>query len=153
MRSFTSLCVLTCFFGFAGVTARQQFAKPSGEEGRIIALESAWDQAEQNRDVNALNGLLADSLVYIDYDGSSSSKQQFLDSVRSGEITAEQINNEGVSVRLLGNGTVAVSTGIYRDKGLEKGKPFQRRGRFTNVWVKQNGGWQCVASQSTLLSR
>ena len=153
MKSFLSLCVLSCFFGFAGMTAKQQSAKPSGEEGRIVALESAWDQAEQNRDVNALDGLLADSLVYIDYDGSSSSKQQFLDSVRSGEVTAEQINNEGVSVRLFGNGTVAVSTGIYRDKGVEKGKPFQRRGRFTNVWVKQNGGWQCVASQSTLLSR
>jgi hypothetical protein len=48
---------------------------------------------------------------------------------------------------------VAVSTGIYRDKGIEKGKPFQRRGRFTNVWVNESGSWQCIASQSTLIAR
>ena len=28
---------------------------------------------------------------------------------------------------------VAVSSGIYRDKGIEKGKPTSRRERFTNV--------------------
>jgi ketosteroid isomerase-like protein len=128
----------------------QQPAKPSGEEGRIIALESAWDQAEQNKDTNALSSLLADGLVYVDYDGSLSNKQEFLASVRSADVTSEQINNEGVTVHLYNN-NVAVSTGIYRDKGIEKGKAFQHRGRFTNVWINQNGGWQCIASQSTLI--
>jgi len=56
-----------------------------------------------------------------------------------------------VSVRLYHN-NVAVSTGIYRDKGIEEGKPFQRRGRFTNVWLNQNGKWECIASQSTLIT-
>ena len=130
----------------------QQPTKPSGEEGRIIALESTWDQAEQNKDANALANLLAESLVYVDYDGSLSTKQQFLASVRSADIAGEQINNEGVSVYLYAN-SVAVSTGIYRDKGIEKGKPFSRRGRFTNVWLNQNGRWECIASQSTLITR
>jgi ketosteroid isomerase-like protein len=129
----------------------QQPAKPTGEEGRIIALESAWDQAEQNKDTNALSSLLADGLVYVEYDGSLSNKQQFLASVRNADVTSEQINNEGVVVHLYSN-NVAVSTGIYRDKGIEKGKPFQRRGRFTNVWINQNGSWQCIASQSTLIA-
>jgi ketosteroid isomerase-like protein len=129
----------------------QESVKPSGEQGRIIALESAWDQAEQNKDATALAGLLADKLVYVDYDGSLSNKQQFLESIKSGDISSEQINNEGVTVRLY-NDNVAVSTGIYRDRGVEKGKPFQRRGRFTNVWIKQGGAWQCIASQSTLIA-
>jgi hypothetical protein len=43
-------------------------------------------------------------------------------------------------------------TGVYREKGTYKGKPYQRRGRFTDTWVKQKGTWQCVASQSTLIS-
>jgi hypothetical protein len=50
-------------------------------------------------------------------------------------------------------GEAAVVNGIYRDKGTEKGKPFSRRGRFTDTWIHQNGTWQCVASQSTLISR
>jgi len=88
--------------------------------------------------------------VYVDYDGSLSNKQQFLASIKNASISSEQINNEGVTVRLYNN--VAVSTGIYRDKGVENGKPFQRRGRFTNVWINQNGAWQCIASQSTLIA-
>ena len=31
------------------------------------------------------------------------------------------------------------------------GKPFSRR--FTNVWLNQNGRWECIASQSTLITR
>ncbi|HET8925147.1 MAG TPA: nuclear transport factor 2 family protein [Candidatus Acidoferrum sp.] len=150
MRAVASLLALLC--GCAAMGTAQQPVKPSGEEGRIIALESAWDQAEQNKDANAIASLLADNLVYVDYDGSLSNKQQFLASIKSGDITGEQINNEGVTVRLYNN-NVAVSTGIYRDKGIEKGKPFQRRGRFTNVWLNQNGNWQCIASQSTLIAR
>lgn len=131
--------------------AARQATRPSGEEGRIIALESAWDQAEQNKDAAALANLLADNIVYVDYDGSISTKQQFLAEVKSPDVTGEQINNEGVTVHLYGN-NVAVSTGIYRDKGMEKGKPFSRRGRFTNVWLNQNGKWECIASQSTLIA-
>lgn len=148
MKAAVSLCAVLCVCAVFGMA--QQRAKPSGEEGRIIALESAWDQAEQNKDAAAVASLLADDLVYVDYDGSISTKEQFLADIRSADITGEQINNEGVTVHLYNN--VAVSTGIYRDKGIEKGKPFQRRGRFTNVWLNRNGKWECIASQSTLIA-
>jgi uncharacterized protein (TIGR02246 family) len=149
MKTVALVCV---FLGaWAAIAIAQERVKPSGEEGRIIALESAWDQAEQNKDAAALANLLADNLVYVDYDGSLINKQQFLASIKSASVSSEQINNEGVTVRLYNN-NVAVSTGIYRDKGVENGKPFQRRGRFTNVWINQNGAWQCIASQSTLIA-
>ncbi len=148
MKAVASLSVLLVAWAAIGIA--QESGKRRGEEGRIIALESAWDQAEQNKDATALANLLADNLVYVDYDGSLSNKQQFLASVKSASVSSEQINNEGVTVRLYNN--VAVSTGIYRDKGVENGKPFQRRGRFTNVWINQNGAWQCIASQSTLIA-
>jgi ketosteroid isomerase-like protein len=75
MKAAAAICVLVSAWAAIGVG--QESVKPSGEEGRIIALESAWDQAEQNRDATALAGLLADNLVYVDYDGSLSNKQQF----------------------------------------------------------------------------
>lgn len=80
MKALVPLFAVFCACAF--VAAAQQRAKPSGEEGRIIALESAWDQAEQNKDVNALTNILADDLVYVDYDGSISTKQQFLADVK-----------------------------------------------------------------------
>lgn len=113
-------------------------------------MESAWNQAEQNKDANALANLLSENLVYVDYDGSISTKQQFLAQVKNTDITGEQNINEGLAVHMYNN-NVAVSTGVYRDKGLEKGKPFQRRARFTDVWLNQIGKWECIASQSTLI--
>src|SRR5260370_25957601 len=151
MKAMAALCVFVS--AWAAVGSGQESVIRSGEEGRIIALESAWDQAEQNKDATALANLLADNLVYVDYDGRLNNKQQFLASIKSARVSSEQINNEGVTVRLYNNNNnVAVSTGIYRDKGVENGKPFQRRGRFTNVWINQNGAWQCIASQSTLIT-
>lgn len=146
--------VVISLFAMLGIGAvlgaARQATRSNGEEGRIIALESAWNQAEQNKDANALANLLSENLVYVDYDGSISTKQQFLAQVKNPDITGEQIINEGLTVHMYNN-VVAVSTGVYRDKGLEKGKPFQRRGRFTDVWLNQNGKWECIASQSTLI--
>jgi len=150
MRAVACLCSLLCAGAIVGMA--QEPKKVTGEEGRIIALESAWDQAEANKDVNALSSLLAEGIVYVDYDGSLWNKKDFLASVKSSDITSEQIINEGVAVHLYNN-NVAVSTGIYRDKGVENGKPFQRRGRFTDVWINESGNWKCIASQSTLIGR
>src|SRR5437588_12656986 len=114
MKAVVSLFVL---LGLCAVlSAARQTTRPNGEEGRIMALESAWDQAEQNKDAKALANLLADNLVYVDYDGSLSTKQQFLAQVKTADIAGEQINNEGVTVHLYRN-NVAVSTSSYRGKG------------------------------------
>jgi ketosteroid isomerase-like protein len=120
------------------------------EKSKILALETAWNLAEQHKDVRALDELLGSNLVAIDYDGSIQTKEQFLASVRRPELHPEQIVNESSTVYMYG--TTAVVTGIYREKGIDKGKPYLRRGRFTDTWVYGNGAWQCAASQSTLIS-
>lgn len=48
------------------------------DEGRILALETAWNHAEQAKDVAALDQLLSPKLVYIDYDASLNTKEEFL---------------------------------------------------------------------------
>jgi ketosteroid isomerase-like protein len=134
-----------------GVLVNGQDASKRGvQEGRLLALESAWNHAEQSKDAAALNQLLGESLVYTDYDGTLLNKKEFLENTLHNDVQQEQINNDGMTVHLYGN--AAVVTGIYRDRGIEKGKPFQRHGRFTDTWVNQNGAWQCVASQSTLIA-
>jgi ketosteroid isomerase-like protein len=121
----------------------------SDDEGRILALETAWNHAEQTKDAAALEQLLSPQLVYIDYDGSISNKEEFLASVKSEGLAPEQITNEQQTVHVFGD--CAVVTGIYREKGTRKGKSYNRRGRFTDTWVKSGGAWHCVASQSTLI--
>jgi ketosteroid isomerase-like protein len=121
----------------------------SDEEGRILALETAWNHAEENKDAAALDQLLASTLVYVDYDGSIMNKGEFLATIKAESLHPAQIVNEEMNAHVYGD--AAVVTGIYREKGTNRGKPYQRRGRFTDTWVKQSGTWQCVASQSTLI--
>ena len=140
---------LIALFGAVLVFA-QGSSQQSAEEGHLRALESAWNHAEQSKDAAALNQLLGETLVYVDYDGTLLNKKEFLENTLHNNVQQEQINNDGMTVHVYGN--AAVVTGVYRDKGIEKGKPFLRRGRFTDTWVNQNGAWQCVASQSTLIA-
>jgi hypothetical protein len=76
-------------------------------------------------------------------------KAQFMASVKRESLHPEQIINDLVTTQIYGD-TVIV-TGLYREKGDSEGKPYARRGRFTDTWINFNGTWQCVASQSTLL--
>jgi ketosteroid isomerase-like protein len=125
-------------------------AHPDAEQSKILALENAWNLAEERKDVKALETLLHPELVYIDYDGSMMTKGQFIASVKAPELHPEQIVNESMSAHVYGDS--AVVSGIYREKGVKNGKRYLRRGRFTDTWVYQNGLWVCVASQSTLIA-
>ena len=140
-----ALCFMMSLLVFA-----QGPTKTSDEEGRILALETAWNHAEESKDAAALDQLLAASLVYVDYDGSIMNKKEFLASIQQESLHPAQITNEQMTAKVYGE--AAVVTGVYREKGTSKGKPYQRRGRFTDTWVRQEGTWQCVASQSTLIS-
>jgi ketosteroid isomerase-like protein len=139
------LLVLTPRLDFA-----QTQARPDAEQSKILALENAWNQAEEHKDVKALETLLHPDLVYIDYDGSIMSKAEFIASVKAPALHPEQIVNESMTAHLYGDS--AVVNGIYREKGIKNGKAYQRRGRFTDTWVFQGGFWKCVASQSTVIS-
>jgi ketosteroid isomerase-like protein len=129
----------------------QDRLKPSDAEGRILALETAWNHAEQAKDAAALDQLLANSLVYIDYDGSIMTKGEFLAEITAVDLHPSQIINDEMTAHVYGD--AAIVTGTYREKGVLKGKPYLRHGRFTDTWVKLDGTWQCVASQSTLISK
>jgi ketosteroid isomerase-like protein len=119
------------------------------DEIQIKQLERAWNQAEANQEVKEVSSLLADTLVYTDYDGSFMNKSEYMKWVVSPGQKADHIYDEGQSVKVYGD--AAVVTGIYRETGTNKGKPYVVRSRFTDTWIKRDGVWLCVASHSTLI--
>ena len=121
----------------------------SADEIQIKQLERAWNQAEAKQEVKEVSSLLADTLVYTDYDGSFMNKSEYLKWVVAPQQKADHLYDEGISVQVYGN--AAVATGIYRETGTNKGKPYVIRSRFTDTWIKREGVWLCVASQSTLI--
>jgi ketosteroid isomerase-like protein len=115
----------------------------------VLALEKAWNLALEEKDAKALDMLLANTLVSVDIDGSVASKSEFLASIKAPDYKPSQVVTEHTSVQVYGN--AAVVTGTFRVKGSENGKPYVRRERFTDTWIKINETWQCVASQTTLI--
>jgi ketosteroid isomerase-like protein len=121
----------------------------SADEIQIRQLERAWNQAEAKQEVKEVSALLADSLVYTDYDGSFMNKSEYMRWVAAPEQKADHLYDEGLTVQVYGN--AAVATGIYRESGTNKGKPYVIRSRFTDTWIKGDNVWRCVASHSTLI--
>lgn len=120
-------------------------------QARILALETAWNHAVQQRDGNAVEPLLGNELIYIDYDGTVMDKPHYMASVKSSALHAEQVTNESMKVQVYGASAVVV--GVYRERGTKHGKPYLHRERFVDTWLNRGGAWVCVASQSTLITR
>ncbi len=146
MKSTRFAVILVCSALWSA--AAQNSADP-GSATKVLALEHAWNQAEERKDTKALDALFDNALVYVDYDGTYRTKAEFLARVKSPTSMPQQEITESMTARTFGD-TVIV-TGIYAAKGVENGKPYTRRGRFIDTWTLKNGSWLCVASQSTPL--
>jgi len=147
--SMKRLLTAAVLFAIAGVSAFAQGAA-NDEGGRILGLEKAWNHAVEAKDTRALDQLLAPTFAAVEIDGSVSSKSEFLASIKAPEYQPSQAVSEDMNVQVYGNSAVVV--GIFRIKGMEKGKPYVHRERFIDTWIKRDGGWQCVASSATLIT-
>jgi hypothetical protein len=139
-------------FCLAGsLAAQNSAASPHGSKGLLIALENAWNQAQLNHDSKALDGLVADTFISTDNDGTFMTKAQFLTDNKDLSYAPSLMANSDERIFLYEN--AAVVAGTYHAKGLNKGKPFDHYGRFTDTWVYMNGKWQCVASHTSALKK
>ncbi len=129
--------------------AQSKTTNSADEKSMILALESAWNQAEIHHDATAAAAIMADTFISVDHHGALQNKQQYLAGIKDLSFNPAEIANSDTSVYLYGN--IAIVTSEYRTKGTDGGKPFAHHGRFTDTWVKLNGEWKCVADQETLI--
>jgi len=134
---------------FSGAAPWAQNKSAGADEIQIRQLERAWNQAEAKQEVSELSALLADTLVYTDYDGAFMNKPEYMKWVAAPQQKADHLYDEGLKVQVYGD--AAVVTGIYRESGTNRGKPYVIRSRYTDTWIRRNGAWLCVASHSTLI--
>src|SRR5437016_2225361 len=143
------ILLLLTVISLAFAVRSQGGAKAADDETQLIQLERSWNQAEMGRDAGAIASLFDDTLVYVDYDGSLKTRAEYLRSVANPGSTPEHMYDEGMKVHVYSN--AGVVSGVYRETGMAKGKPYKRREGFTDNGSKPNGQWKCVASQSTLV--
>jgi ketosteroid isomerase-like protein len=121
------------------------------DSSKVIAMENAWNQAELSNDANAVQLLLTDDFVMTTGEGNLYNKSQIVASIRDKSYQPDALQSSDMVVHAHGN--TAVVTGAYYEKGTDKGKPWERHGRFTDTWIFMDNRWQCLASHFSVKAK
>jgi ketosteroid isomerase-like protein len=89
----------------------------------------------------------ADDVERIPPNGAIYTKAQILEGFRTGKTKVESSEFSDIKIRVYGE--TAVATGIVRVKGTVIGAAVTGQNRWTRVFVKHGGTWQCVLYQNT----
>ena len=141
----TVLVVAACA-GLAFAQAQTPPAKSPSVTQAIKALEHDWADAMKAGDIDKLSQIVADDWTGIGYDGSKETKQSFLAAWKSGTEKLESFEFGPMDVKVIGS--VAVVQGSDTEKSTTKGKDSSGKWVWTDVFVKRDGKWVAVRSQS-----
>jgi len=112
----------------------------------LIKLEEEWHNAYLKRDAAPLERILADEYIAVSGNGGSYSKTQSIEGLKNDTATYEYSTPYDMDFRFYGDAVVVI--GRTKEKGkAQNGTEFTVEYRWTDVFVKKNGRWQCVAAQ------
>jgi len=140
--------VLACV-GTAMAQAQAPAAKGPSAAQAVKQLEHAWIDAVKAGDADKLGEILADDWMSIGYTGKMATKQETLADVKSGKSKIESFEFGPMEVKVLGN--VAVVQGTDTEKSIQGGKDSSGKWAWMDVFVKREGKWVCVRSQSAMV--
>jgi len=130
--------------GWQGASMSMDMSMDNDEQ-QILALHEAGDRALMSADFALLAQIFADDYVQYNESGKAFTKQDVLESFRSGAIRYPSIVSTGRKIRVFGD--TAVVHGAESDEVESEGKRLSVRYVYLDVLRKQNGEWKIVASQ------
>jgi len=136
---FAAIVVLVC--GVAPL-----FAGTAVDE--VKALEAARRQAMIDADGAALELLLAPDCTYTHSTGLVQTRAEVVAMLASGKVRYVSFTTPSETYHEFGEGVVVI-TGTQTIALEVDGKPLSITNRFTVVWVRLEGAWECAAYQST----
>ena len=117
----------------------------------ITKLSNEWGRVRITKDIDHLRRIWADDFSYINPDGTVANREDGFANFEDSIDTYTSARLTAFNVRVYGK-NFAVTDGDDHYVGKDKdGKPFEKKGRFTNVWIRKNGKWQVVAGHGTWL--
>jgi ketosteroid isomerase-like protein len=122
----------------------------------LTRLTKQWSKVHITKDFDHLRRIWADDFSYTDNDGKVDKRE---DGFAFFEDNTDTFTSSGVvafNLRVYGK-NFAIGNGDHHEAGKDKdGKPFSRKFRFTNVWVRKQNvygerKWQVVRGHASLL--
>ena len=117
----------------------------------VEAVSKAYDFAITQRDLPALESILAKAAVFTTATGRVMERAAVLEMLAKPETHYESVESQDVVRRLAGN--VVVETGLVKVRGKRKGLPIDEVQRYTDVWQKEDGRWRLIAEHTSLLAK
>jgi ketosteroid isomerase-like protein len=127
--------------------AKKPAAPGNAAADELKQIENDWTDAVKTKSAEKLGEILADGWVGLGWDGKTSNKAKALADLKAPGNSLDSFEMGPMKVRIFGN--TAVVTGSDSEKSAENGKDTSGKYIWTDVFVKQNGKWRAVASQST----
>ena len=116
------------------------------DEEALLQIERDWTNAAINKDKEVLENILAKDYVG-NRDEGVRNKKQAIASVMSSALKIESLENSDMQPMVFGD--TGVVYGMVSAKGKRSSKDIGGKYRFTDIYEKRDGIWQCVASYST----
>ena len=149
-RRLVLVCAVLAVLSAASTAAAQ--ARPDAtDEQTLVELERAWNDAFYKKDIDFLDSILAEEFVATYDDGTLGDRNRELELSASFNQRVISATQEDFTVRVYGDAAVVWFT--LRLVGLRQGQRAQVAFRYTDVWVRRDGRWQCVSTQSTRVGR
>ncbi|MBS0505294.1 MAG: nuclear transport factor 2 family protein [Proteobacteria bacterium] len=108
----------------------------------LAAAAQAYDQAQVKGDRAALERLLAADYLLVNSRGKLESRAQLIADYTAPGFRLDPFTVEHEVRRLWGDG--AVMGGVATLTGVDGGKPYRVRLRFSDIWAKRGGRWQVI---------
>ena len=119
----------------------------SGEDEKaLLQLERDWSEAFVKKDVAAFDRILATEFQ-ANWPAFIGNKKQFLGLVKGGTAKAASSANSEMKAFVLGD--MGIVHGLATEQSSVAGKDTSGQYRYTDVFVKRDGRWQCVTAYST----
>lgn len=121
----------------------------AGNAEIVIELDKKRMNAMAQKDLAALNEILADDLIYTHSSARLDTKQSLIEGMRSGSTVYTAVVPSDVKAQE--SEDAVVLTGIARISVNSGGNAMNFGVRFTDVYRNRGGRWQMIAWQSTRL--
>ena len=121
----------------------------SPETLQFQKIETAWDDAVNQRNQYGLELVLSPLFLDVAGSGDITTRNQQLVQVMTGEDKTLYLTQKVITVRMLGD--IAVANGTYTLHHKVNSAQVDEKGVFTHVFERLRGGWVCVNSQRTAL--
>lgn len=132
MRLFFVLLILSTY----------SFAQ-SKEEQEVLDLSARKFVWMQNKQLDSLEAILDDRLMYIHSNGWVETKSEVIDDLKNGKLTYEQVKLTESRVRLWDDTAIVTGKGIFNV--VLDGKPLEFNLGFSEVYILQYGKWKLVS--------